>query len=227
MLKKIKIVFPFLLFLNPLNVYGDILEDFDSLGGNDVLINRVQLSKPDKKVKIVQNRTVDLHSRSEFSIGYGNVIGGDAYLQSQMLQFNYYFHINPRWSIGVSYFDNYNSLTKEGRFLIHYQELVPDLDQPDSGYEFIGNFAPIYGKINLFDRGILQFDVYLSAAYGLIDLKSGSTNILSAGGGVGLWISQHLSSRLELRQRFYKAQRFNGPVTLQTTLASISVGYLF
>ena len=220
-----KIIFIFLLFFNH-SVYADIMKDFDSLGGNDVLMNRARLLQPDKQIKVVQNRVVDLNHRSEFSMGYGNVIGGDAYLQTQMLSLNYHFHINPRWAIGLGYFNAYNELSREGHFLIHNEDLVPDVDQPDSGYELMGNFAPIYGKINMFDLGILQFDMYVIGSYGRISLKSGETGIFSVGGGLGLWISQHLTTRLEIRQRFYQAQRFNGPVSIKTTLAGFSVGYL-
>ena len=224
---KIGIIFVLVMSFNALAYANNIMEDFDSLGGNDVLINRAKLLQPDKEIKIVQDRIVDLHQRSEFSFGYGNIIGGDAYLQTQMLLFNYHFRVSPHWSIGLSYFNAYNSLTREGRFLIHSESLVPDLDQPDSGYELVGNFAPIYGKINMFDLGILQFDMYLIGSYGLINLKSGETDIISVGGGLGLWISQHLTSRLEIRQRFYTAQRFDGPIAMRTTLASLTFGYLF
>ncbi len=220
------IIFVFLMFFTPL-IHAEIMKDFDSLGGNDVLINRARLLQPDKRIKVVQDRIVDLNKRSEISLGYGNIIGGDVYLQTQMLLFNYYFHFNPRWSVGLSYFNAYNKLSQEGYFLIHNEELVPDVDQPDSGYELIGNFAPIYGKINMFDMGIVHFDMYLIGGYGRIGLTSGETGLLIIGGGLGLWISQHLSARLEVRQRFYKAQRFTGPVEMQTTLASFNFGYLF
>ncbi len=218
-------VFILLMFFSPL-VHGDIMKDFDSLGGNDVLINRARLLQPDKQIKIVQERIVDLHQRSEFSLGYGNVIGGDAYLQTRMLLLNYHFHIDPRWSVGLSYFEAYNELTREGYFLIHEEDLVPDVDQPDSGYELMVNFAPLYGKINMFDLGVVQFDVYLTGSYGRMELESGETGLFSVGGGLGLWISRHLTARLEIRQRFYQAQRFSGPVDMETTLVSFTFGYL-
>ena len=220
-------IFIFLVFFVSLAQAADIMKDFDSLGGNDVLINRARLLQPDKQIKVVQDRIVDLNMRSEVSLGYGNVFGGDAYLQTQMLLFNYFFHFNPRWSLGFSYFDAYNKLNKEGYFLLHVDELVPDVDQPDFGYELMGNFSPVYGKMNMFDLGIVHFDVYLIGSYGRINLKSGNTGLLSVGGGLGLWVSRHLSTRLELRQRFYEAQRFTGPIDMKTTLASFTFGYLF
>ena len=220
-------LFLLLFFIHPSAGAEDIMKDFDSLGGNDVLIDRARLLHPDKQIEIVQKRVVNRNGRSEFSLGYINVIGGDAYLQTQMLSLNYHFHINPRWAVGLGYFSAYNSLSREGRFLIARDGLVPDVDQPDSGYELMVNFAPIYGKINLLDMGVLQFDMYAIGSYGGIRLKSGDTNTFGLGVGLGLWISQHLTSRLEIRQRFYRAQRFDGNVQIRTTLAGVSFGYMF
>lgn len=204
----------------------DILKDFDSLGGNDVLMNRAKLLQPEKDVSIVQNRIVKRKWRNELSPTYTNFIGGDAYVETQSLGLDYHLHINHQWSVGVSYFTAFNKLSREGRYLIDSEELIPDVDQPESGYEILANFSPIYGKVNLFDMGVLQFDIYGIGTYGKIKLKSGDTNTYSAGLGLGLWISQHLTSRLEIRQRFYEAQRFDGATDIEATLASLSFGYM-
>lgn len=205
---------------------ADILKDFDSLGGNDVLIDRAQKLQPNKSVTVVQQRTVDRQWRNEFSLGYNNVIGGDAYLQTQMLNLDYHLHINPHWSVGLSYFSAYNKLSNEGQYLISVDGLVPEVDEPRSGYELVGNFSPIYGKINFFDLGVIQFDIYGLASFGNIQLKSGETNTYSVGAGFGLWISQYITTRFEIRQRFYTAQRFGTSADIETTTAGFSFGYL-
>lgn len=208
------------------NASADILEDFDSLGGNDVLMNRAKVLQPEKDVSIVQNRIVDRTWRNELSAGYSNVLGGDAYLQTQMLALDYHLHINPYWSVGLGYFSAYNKLSEEARYLIDDNKLVPDVDQPDSGYELLANFSPIYGKLNIFNMGVVQFDVYGILSYGNIRLKSGETATYTWGAGFGLWISQNLTTRLEVRQRYYEAQRFGGPTNIDTTTASLSIGYM-
>lgn len=205
---------------------ADILKDFDSLGGNDVLINRAKVLQPDKNIKVVQNRVVDRRWRNELSAGYNNVVGGDSFLNTQMLALDYHLHINPYWQVGLSYYSAFNSISKEGKYLMQQNQLVPDVDQPDSGYELVGNFAPIYGKVNMFGMGVAQFDVYGLVSYGNIKLKSGETPSYTYGAGLGLWISQHLSARFELRQRNYQAQRFGGAEDVNTTNVSLSFGYL-
>ena len=221
-----KFLMIFLTVLFSISAHADIMKDFDSLGGNDVLIDRAKMLQPDKNVSVVQARTVARRWRNELSLGYNNVIGGDAYLETQMLNLDYHLHINPRWTVGLSYFNAYNKLSKEGRYLLATDELIPDVDHPKSGYEVVGNFSPIYGKVNMFDMGVLQFDMYAILTYGNITLDSGATSTYSVGAGLGLWLSQHLSSRLEIRQRFYEAQRIGGSTNVETTVAGVSFGYL-
>lgn len=213
-------------FLMSTAAHADILKDFDTLGGNDVLINRAKQLQPDKDVKIVQNRVVDRRWRNEFSGGYANVLGGDAYLQTQMLNLDYHLHISPYWSVGLGYYSAFNKLSREGRHLLNTDGLIPDVDEPQSGYELSVNFSPIYGKINLLNVGVMQFDIYAIGTYGKIMLNSGETDSYTVGAGFGLWISQHLTSRLELRQRFYEARRLGGTVDVDTTIASFSFGYM-
>lgn len=224
-MKKI-VITALIAFLFSAPAQADIMEDFDSLGGNDVLMDRAQKLHPNKSVTVVQDRIVDQRFRHEINFGYNNVIGGDAYLQTQTLNLNYYFHINPRWTVGLNYFQAYNKLSREGEFIIANDRLVPDVDAPKSGYEVVGQFAPIYGKVNMFDMGVLQFDMYALVTYGNINLASGGTDTYSVGAGLGLWISQHLATRLQIRQRFYQAQRFGGAVDIETTVAGISFGYM-
>jgi len=216
----------FVILFQVLVAHADILKDFDSLGGNDTLINRAKVLQPEKEVRVVQDRTVDRRLRSEFSAGYNNVIGGDAYLQTQMLTAQYFFHINPYWTVGLGYFSAFNQLSREGQYLITNDSLVPDIDQPDSGYELMGHFAPIYGKINLFNQAVLQFDLYGIGSIGTIQLKSGDTTHFSVGAGFGLWISQHLTTRFEIRQRFYEAQRLGSATQIETTSVGFSLGYI-
>ena len=221
----IKIILTFV-FLVSSFAQADILKDFDSLGGNDALINRAKLLQPDKKVNIVQKRIVDRRWRHELSPTYSNIIGGDAYLSTQTVGFDYHLHINPQWAVGASYFSAFNKLSKEGDFLINNEDLVPDVDEPREGYDVFVNFHPIYGKFNFFNLGVVHFDMYALASLGNMTLKSGSTSSYSLGGGIGFWFSQHLTSRFEIRERFYEARRFDRSVDMDVTIASFSIGYL-
>lgn len=205
---------------------ADIMEDFDSLGGNDVLLEKAQALNPETKIEIVQGRIVDRNFRHELFPEYGNVLGGDAYLNSQYLGVNYNFHINPRWSVGLKFNNYMNELGSEGKNLIKQFGYIPEMDWPKQSYMGVFNYYPMYGKFSFFGKGIVHFDFYLLAGYGNIELKSGGSPALTAGGGIGFWFSQHLTSRLEVRYLNYTSQRFTGSADMKLTVANFSVGYL-
>jgi outer membrane immunogenic protein len=208
-----------------------LLKDFDTLGGNDVLLERAKALNPDATIRVVQDRVVSRRKRVELSPEYSNVLGGDSYNMTHNIGVNAHFHFTPQWSMGLKYNYSFNQLRPEGQFLIEDgvgagQPIIPDIDFPKSQALALINWYPIYGKMNLYDLGVAHFDIYAIVGGGQIDLKSGSSATYTAGGGVGLWISQHLSTRFEMRYQNYRAVRYTGAVDMHTTVAGIQFGYL-
>lgn len=210
---------------------ADIMEDFDSLGGNNVLLEKVRDLNPETQVSIVQDRTVSRRNRFEISPEFSSVVGGDAYNVTRNLGVNLNYHITPKWSVGVKYEKSSNKLTQEGEYMVSQairdqSALVPDIDYQKQSTMAMLNFYPIYGKMNLYDLGIVHFDVYGLAGYGNVNLRSGTKPSYTAGGGVGLWFSQHLTSRLEARYQTYQAERLSGTQKMDLTVLSLQIGYL-
>jgi outer membrane immunogenic protein len=210
---------------------SDIMKDFDSFGGNDALLERANVLSPDKKVEVIQDRIVSRKHRFEFDPEYQNVLGGDAYNNTQSVGINAQFHITEHWSVGVKYAYDFNQLTTEGNFLltdtaINGQGMVPDIDYPKQEALALVNWYPIYGKMNLYDLGVVHFDVYGLVGGGGIQLKSGTTAAYTGGLGVGLWLSQHLTTRVEYRFETYEAQRLSGATRINANIASFQVGYM-
>lgn len=218
--------------------FADILKDFDSLGGNDVLLEKAQAIQPETRIEVVQDRVVKRRFRHEFSPEANSVIGGDAYLKTNNVGINYQFHINAKWSIGLKYNYAFNSLTAEGDAVINeLSELtkdknsdiafIPEIDWPKQSYMGVVNWYPVYGKVNLHDLGVVHFDVYMLGGYGQVDLKSGNNQTTwTAGGGVGFWLSQHLTTRFEMRYQTYTTKRFTGEKAMDLTVAGFSLGYM-
>ena len=103
---------------------------------------------------------------------------------------------------------------------------VPALDYPiDTGLAVV-NWYPIYGKMNLMDLGISHFDVYAQLGYGKTSLLSGITDTYSVGGGVGLWWTQWLASRLEARYQTYQDQVLTGPRQENIVVFTASLGFM-
>ncbi len=234
---KYKMIVLVLVMLAPLMSSADIMEGFDSLGGNDVLLDRAKSLNPEAEIRVVQDRIVPRRWRHEFNVGYSNFIGGDSLVNTQSVNFDYHIHINPRWSVGAKYLKTYNGLSNEGEALVGTggelkdrlkddEAIIPELDEPTQGYLGVLNYYPIYGKLNMFNSGIVHFDVYLTLGYGQMELQSAASETYTVGGGVGFWISNHLTSRLELRQQFYDSERFTGKQQMNMTIATFSMGYM-
>jgi outer membrane beta-barrel protein len=214
----------------------DVSKDVDSLGGNQALVEMATAMDPDNRARVVQKRIVDRHNRLELGVSYGAVAGGDSYLRTQSLGAAADFHFTPRWSVGVRYYDYGNELTPEGQRSIDnareaikkggYDSTAVDFDYPMNSVMGIINWYPIYGKTNLLDYGIAQFDMYLLAGGGSLQLSSGSTGIATAGAGIGFWVSQHFSIRSEVRYQTYEDTIYSGSRKIDTVVGQIGIGLM-
>lgn len=209
--------------------------DLESLGANQDIINRARALDPKNQVQVVQNRSVDRRHRVELSVGPSLVAGGDPYLNTYNLGLNLDYHITPRWSVGARYARSYNELTGEGKSLYDAAQnnrnrnsdySINQVDFPINTAMAVVNWYPVYGKLNLFDSGVSQFDLYTLAGYGRIELASGWTDTYTAGAGVGFWWTNHWTSRFELRWQGYQDQIYSGSRQLNLTMATLMVGFL-
>jgi len=212
--------------------------EFDSLGGNKILLDKAKALEPEKNVSIVQNRTVPLENRIEIAPEFSGTFGGDTYSRTKSIGLNAMFHFNPRWAIGAKYNYSFNNLTPEGEALVNkaYEEYqknpanpsigFPEMDYQKSEMLALVNYSPIYGKMNLFDKGIAHFDFYFVGGYGNVQLYSGSTPTYTAGGGLGFWINRHFSTRVEMRYQNYTAKYFDTEKTMDLAVASVQMGWL-
>lgn len=208
----------------------------DTLGGNEKLVDMATSMDPGNRSRIVQKRIVDRNNALEMGINFGTKAGGDSYLNTQSLGASLDFHINPRISIGARYNDYGNELTPEGKRVFNearesYEAggrsySIPDIDYPLQSAMATVAWYPVYGKTNLLDWGIAQFDLYLVGGYGQIELSSGWTNLSMAGTGVGLWMTKHLSARGEVRYQNYQDQIITGSRNINTVNLSIGFGYI-
>lgn len=213
----------------------NVAEDVDTLGGNEDLIKMAQSLKSQTRTRIVQDRIVDRKNKIEFALSYGGVVGGDSYLQTQSFGIAANYHISPRWSLGAQYFDFTNKLTAEGNRVFNQYRTnsknqvrarAVDVDYPLSATMAVVNWYPIYGKTSFLDLGITQFDIYLIGGAGQIELSSGPTSILSAGVGVGVWLSQHLSMRVEFKYQNYRDKPITGARELNIGMVNAGMGWI-
>lgn len=215
--------------------FAAMAADINDLGGNKDLIRRARTLDPDNKIRVVQNRTVDRRWRVELGLNYGLIAGGDPYVNTQNLGGSLDLHINPMWSVGARYYEHYNELTSEGHRIYDaaknnaemgqpYQKT--DIDYPLNSTLGVLSFYPVYGKLNFFDMGLAQFDLYVLGGYGQVHTESGTSPTWTAGGGAGVWISQHFTTRLEVRYQNYEDHISSGRRDLDMVVTNLSFGIL-
>lgn len=214
---------------------SDLINDLDSLGSNQAIAARAKAIDAENRIRVVQNRAVDRRWRFELGLSYDGVTGGDPYLRTNNLGYALDLHINPKFSLGARYYDAKNRFTSEGERIfadanqrrdIGDNSLRPDIDSPLNSTLGIVTVYPLYGKLNFFNLGITQFDLYMSGGYGTMVLTSGKTPTWMAGGGVGIWWSQHFTSRLEVRYQEYEDTINTGHRDQAITAFSFGLGFL-
>lgn len=208
----------------------------DSLGTNQDIIDKARALQPNNSMKIVQKRAVDRDLRLELGLNYGYVAGGDTYIQTQNLGASLDFHITPRWSIGARYIDNRNELSSEGKRVYDIAAakqaagqtdfVVPGVDFPLQTYMAVVNFYPIYGKVSWFESSVSQFDLYLLAGGGQVELTSGTAPIYTGGVGVGMWWTNRFSTRIEARYQNYKDKVISGERSIDSMVMQIGFGFM-
>lgn len=218
----------------------DLTSEMDALGANKDLMKKAKAIDPNNRIRVVQNREVDRYWRLELGVNYGTAAGGDPYVDTNLLGGQMDLHITPRYSIGARYYNANNQRSSEGRRVkkeideqianggINFRN--PGTDYVKDQWLIVGSVYPIYGKMNLFDTSIAQFDLYLLGGAGQVKLSSGAAPVYTAGGGVGLWLTQHFSSRLEARWQGYQDQpdyQFGGGKrNIDQTILTATIGIL-
>lgn len=219
----------------------DLTSEMDALGANKDLMKKAKAIDPQNRIRIVQNRDVDRYYRFEIGVNGGTVAGGDSFVSTNIVGGQLEFHVTPRWSVGARYFNVSNQMTGEGKAQMEDAERrrannetgfrQPGIDWAKDEWLGVISWYPIYGKMNLFDAGISQFDIYFLGGAGQINLNSsGNVPLYTAGGGVGLWLTNHFATRLEARWQGYTDKVYDGLQThkrgIDQTILSATVSFL-
>jgi len=231
LLRSLIKVFIFMGFANPV-LAQNVSKSMDTLGVNKDVVRKARKLSPNNEVRVVQKRSVDRTWRLETGLGLGLISGGNPYTNTSQSEASLELHINPRWSVGARYLGFSNELSREGQRVFdnaHSTGVAPDVrDFAKDAYIGSLSFYPLYGKVNLFNMAVTQFDVFLSAGFGQIQLdRSGSQDLLSFAGGVGFWLTNWLSTRFEVRYQTYEDTIGDNQLRrLDQTVFSAKIGFL-
>jgi outer membrane beta-barrel protein len=181
------------------------------------------------KLYVLNTRYSSLTNRHEMTIFGANNFTADSHLISQNAGLTYRYHINPRWSVGLRHSEYYNKLSPAGKKLMNnkFNALLPDTDYAKSSDELFGCFNLFYGKMRMTQKDVIYFDQFVSLGLGRIDLASENTNMGSLDLGVAIWMGQHWSSRIGVRNEFYKQTNLRGEKSVHNANGYVEFGYLF
>lgn len=237
-LTSFKILSFFFFSILVFNLYGiqGQAADWKSLGSSESILKKAKALDANNKVRVVQKRSVDRNLRLEVSGHYGVINGGDSYVRTQTGGVQVEFHINPKFSLGFRYDNYFNVLTSEGERVYRDAETkisngdqaqLPEIDYPLNSQLGTLTWYPVYGKLNFFDQAITQFDLFLMAGAGVIKLEAApSSPLYSLGTGVGLWFTQHIMARGELRYQGYRDKAYSKDSQVNTMGLHLSIGVM-
>ena len=220
-----------------ISAHAQVSKDLEGLGDKKAEAKASQLDSR-ARVGIVQGRTVDRNWRFELGANYGGVAAGDSYLNTSNLGGTIDLHINPKVSVGIHYSKAFNSLTSEGQDRFNQGSgtnySIPQISYPEQTVMGVVDWYMLYGKMNFFDIKTIQFDIYSLAGAGQVQTSTSYANVSSsawsttytAGGGIGFWINQHFTTRLELRYQRYTDQVYTGSRDLNLIVGSLGFGVL-
>lgn len=213
----------------------DLSSDMDALGGNEDLVERANAIDPQNSTRIVQKREVDRNFRLELGLNYGVVAGGDPYVNTNNIGGDLEFHLTPHWSLGGRFYQSANSLNSEGKHQFDIYDAQrssnpnfprPDIDYAKQTWLTTVEWYPFYGKLNLADLAVTQFDIYFLAGGGQVFLDSGTAPTYTGGMGIAFWMTKHMSARLEGRYQGFK-DHFDDGTSRQMDLTIFTLGFGF
>jgi len=179
------------------------------------------------KLHIVNTRYSSLTNRHEVTMAGANNFVSESHLDTKQFFATYRYHINSTWSVGVKHSIYGNQLTDSGERLFKDKSLLPDSDFAFKSTELLGTYNGLYGKLRWNASQVVYFDQYVTLGYGDIDLESGPTKTYSVDVGLAFWIGKHMSSRIGVKNEFYKQTKLTGNETNYNGMGYIEFGYLF
>ena len=216
------------------------LMTFTSIGiaaeENDLTKKLDDLRVPDNKVTpliskdklyIVNQRYSSLLNRHEVSLSGANNFTSVSHLDSKQTGFQYRYHINPKWSVGLRYNNYYNELTPAGEKLFKEQRLLPDTDFALKSTSALITYNTIYGKLRWSKDTVVYFDQYVSLGHGDIDLARGMQKLTTLDLGFAFWLGKHMSTRIGINNEFYSQRQISGTRDVHNAMGYVEIGYLF
>jgi outer membrane beta-barrel protein len=179
-----------------------------------------------EKLYAVQNRFVSLEKRFEVALGASKNFTGNGFLQMTQINGGVTYHLNNRWSLGLSGSYGFNEFTASANRLIQEERIMPDAAVVKWRSDLLLGYNLFYGKFRVSMDQVFYFDQYISAGPGLVNTQYGTTPAAVADVGFALWFGKNWSAKFGAKNSFFKEQKFMKSDMAYHLLGHIEVGYL-
>ena len=167
----------------------------------------------ESELGVVQNRTYTKERKLEVGL-LGGIVSTDPFLTVDTLGFDIGYHFNEYWSWHLLGFKDYVSSSSALTTLQAGQKQA----NTNPPYWFVGSEGEaslLYGKLSIFGTAIIYYDMHALLGTGLTSTESGNYFTPMAGIGQSVFITQHISLRLDYRLMVYKENIVEKEITNQ------------
>ncbi|MES2768991.1 MAG: outer membrane beta-barrel domain-containing protein [Bdellovibrionota bacterium] len=169
----------------------------------------------DTEFHVVQSRRFTKEKRPFVNLGYGLLIN-DSFTKGSSLNLSsgYYFKEQHGFEVSYSQFDVKNSKTTDE---IIVAGGTPAYNKLNYQLAATYNWMPIYGKVSVFDKSIIYFDMGVHVGLALVDYdhalqagdKQDSSVALVLDISQQFFLSEKWAFRFDVKNRFYKQDRLD------------------
>lgn len=169
----------------------------------DTLKQRYWETAEDTDPKVVQNRIYKKEHKLELQAFVGT-ISSDPFLSVRNTGFSFGFHFTESLALNALYWKAYSSKSSSLDRLEQETGRSANTNDPKSfsGGEFA--YSPIYGKLSVFGKAILHYDLHFLAGGGVTNTLSGKYTTLHLGLGQQIYLSKVFALRLDYRLMRYQ-----------------------
>ncbi|MGZ3721546.1 MAG: outer membrane beta-barrel domain-containing protein [Bdellovibrionales bacterium] len=203
--------------------HGTLEEQLKSLDAG----NAAPIAANREKLYAVQQRYLPLRWKSEVSFGAASNLTGDSFLRTQQLEAGYHLHLSDRWSLGFAYAWVDNKLKSDANGLKTSNGAIPDLPYAKTRMDLMAEYNVFYGKFRWSADTVSYFDQYLALGAGNVEQNTGTTTSYVADVGFAFWLGKFASTRLGLKDYYYKEAYRSGPEMTNNLHAHLDLGVLF
>lgn len=162
----------------------------------------------ENELRVVRNRTYTKAGKIEVG-GFLGITNTNPFLSVKNLGLSLGYNFTEYLGFEIDYW-HYSVSASSAATTFENEtaaEGTPHVADSNDPKDFVGGellYSPIYGKLSLFGRAIIYYDLHLLGGAGETFTEAGTYLTPVAGIGQQIWLTKQLSLRLDFRETFYK-----------------------